>query len=321
MSQSERGDYRAIRQVLLDGPEFQALSERARFALLVMRIGSGPTGLDVEYELGAVEKVANRTGMGARAAKKAFEELKNSRRIVREGNITWIIGQLDDEPNMRPSDKNHRKSVQRYVAGLPRLTIVRLFVEAHPAWFPEEEVRAVGLGWTLPEGPTETPPKTPHKGPASTNNQQPNTNYQRPTTDGAGPGVPPSESAPAAAGFGKFGPLATLLPSDADRDALKIILETVEHPPTWYFEMTACLDCMAGHTPLEIGQLAWAIRSYVGNGAVKRKNMREFKAYLRDAARPEEDRQHRPAPSTSTNGRIERGRAALARFAGGTDGE
>lgn len=320
MSQSERGDYRAIRQVLLDGPDFQKLSERARFAFITMKIGAGPTGLEVEYSLGAVEKVGIRTGMGARAAKKALQELENSGWVEREGNLIWIDGHLKNEPNMRPTDGNHRKSIQRYVAGLPRLSLVRRFIAAHPEWFPESEMLANGLGWTLTEGPTGGPPK----GPASTEDRRPRTitEDRRPKTDVGDPPPEPRPPAPATTSppsdFAAFGPLATQLPTDGDRDALNIVLGAMDNPKTWYFEMTASLDGMGGHVHVDTAQLGQALRDYVADGAYRRKKLREFRAYLEKAAKGSEPR---PTLSNGAKGRIERGREALARFAGETDGQ
>lgn len=121
MTQSERGEYRSIRQVLLDGPDFQKLSERARFAFLVIKIGSGPTGLELEYAIALAEKVANRTGMGVRAAKKASEELRNSGWVEREGNVLWIKG----HPGQRAehaADRSEAPDEHSTVCGWPATT-------------------------------------------------------------------------------------------------------------------------------------------------------------------------------------------------------
>lgn len=288
MSHSERGDYRAIRQVLLDGPDFQKLSERARFAFLVIKIGSGPTGLEVEYERGAVEKLGIRTGMGARAARKALNELENLGWIVREANILWVVGHLNNEPLIRATDEKHRKGIQRYVAGLPRLAVVRRFVESHPNWFPRGESIASGLGWIYegsPQGSTQDPPK----GLPTTENREPrreteNREPRRETGD-------PRES------------LRATLTSDDDRAALDRVLDGVPDPRTWIAEMRASLEGMGGHVPVTAEQLGRALRDYVGNGAVGGKLI-QFRRYLDQAAKDES------APRRNGS-KQERGRANL----------
>ncbi len=48
---------------------------------------------------------------------------------------------------MKHSNTNHRKSVQRHVAGLPHLAIVKAFIAENSDWFPKTEAIEMGCGW------------------------------------------------------------------------------------------------------------------------------------------------------------------------------
>lgn len=81
--------------------------------------------------------------------------------------------------------------------------------------------------------------------------------------------------------------LACRLPETHRLDLSRLLLR-VESPESWIAEMAASLDGMHGPvlTPDQLGQ---AIRDYSGNGAEP--NMRLFRGYLRDAAKPVAERQ------------------------------
>lgn len=142
---AERGAYRSIKVVLLDGPDFQRLSERARHAFLVLKMGVGPSGLEVRYPGALEHEVGQRTGMPVGAARAAIEELESNGWIRHEGNLLWVIGQLEHDPGLQASNKNHRQSIQNHIASLPRVPLVADFVDTHPSWFPPSE-------YSLPDG-------------------------------------------------------------------------------------------------------------------------------------------------------------------------
>lgn len=136
---SERGAYRAIKVVLLDGPDFQRLSERARWAFVALKLSTGPSGLEVRYRGELIEMLAEKTGIPSACLGDAIQELKNEGWIRHESNVLWIIGHLHHDPSLDVGNVNHRKSVQRHVGGLPRVGIVGEFVRANPDWFPPAE--------------------------------------------------------------------------------------------------------------------------------------------------------------------------------------
>lgn len=142
---ADRGAYRSIKVVLQDGPDFQRLTERARHTFLTLKMAFGPSGIEVRYFEALACEVAEKTGMPVEAARVSLQELERTGWTRRERNVVWIVGQLDHDPGLTATNENHRKSVQSHVNGLPRLSIVRRFVECHSGYFPP-------LEYTLPDG-------------------------------------------------------------------------------------------------------------------------------------------------------------------------
>jgi hypothetical protein len=146
---SDRGEYRAIRRVLIDGPDFQNLPERARTLFLFLKLNFGPAGIEVWYPEEMIARLTRQTGIPSNAIRDSLDALEAAGWIGREGNIVWIVGQLDNDPHIRAIDVKHRAMVVAHIAGLPRLAIVQRFVAAHEAWFLEEELSEKGLLWAL----------------------------------------------------------------------------------------------------------------------------------------------------------------------------
>lgn len=163
---SERGEYRAIRRVLLDGPDFQKLSERARWIFVVLKINLGPAGIDVVYPDALTVQLSAQSGAGAAQIIAALEELEAAKWIAREANVLWIKGQLANDPHFRQSDDKHRKGIQRHVGGLPRLGIVREYVMTLRSWFTIDGTPigdpSEGLAWAF-KGPSKQKYKEKNK--------------------------------------------------------------------------------------------------------------------------------------------------------------
>ena len=152
---ADRGTYRAIKVVLLDGPDFQQLPERARWVFLTLKMSLGPSGIEVHYPEALAYQLSARTDAPVQSVKEALDLLEDAGWIRREANIIWIVGQLEHDPHINPVDAKHRRTIQRHVTGLPRLTIVRDFIEAHPDFFPpDEDDWTKGLPRAI-EGPTQ----------------------------------------------------------------------------------------------------------------------------------------------------------------------
>ena len=134
-----RGTYRSIRASMLDEPAFQELSERANHVLLVAKISFGPSGIEIHYAEALVHVLAARSCIPVEGVRLALEELQAKGRLRAEGNVVWVLDQLNHDPHLDAADKKHRTSIQRHVAALPRLGIIRDFIDAHPEWFASAE--------------------------------------------------------------------------------------------------------------------------------------------------------------------------------------
>ena len=169
---NERGECRSIRRVLLDGPDFQRLPERARWAFVALKLNAGPTGIDVLYPDALAPQLARQTGMPVRAVRLALDALEAGGWIRREANLVWIVGHLKHDPHMSSKDRKHRMAVQRAIASMPRLELVRGFVAEHPDWFPATESAENSVAWALPDGGATTkkalprPTEGPYQGPS-----------------------------------------------------------------------------------------------------------------------------------------------------------
>lgn len=132
---SDRGEYRAIRRVLLDGPDFQRLSKDERWTFVALKLNLGPSGIEVWYPAELVARLSAQTGISAGGIQGALNTLEQEGWIVREANVVWISGQLAYEPNVKQANPKHRTMIQNHVAGLPRLRIVARFIRDHLMWF------------------------------------------------------------------------------------------------------------------------------------------------------------------------------------------
>lgn len=145
-----------MKVVLLDGPDFQDLSERANHLFLALKLSFGPTGIEVHYPAALAAEMAAKTRIPARVVEEVLEELRDAGWIDWERNVFWITGQLEHEPHFNAQNERHRKAVQAHVGGLPRLSIVRRFIDRYAEYFGDAPE---GLLDSLPRSPSHSPSK------------------------------------------------------------------------------------------------------------------------------------------------------------------
>lgn len=134
----DRGEYRAIYEVLFDGKDWCRLTPESRLTWVVLKGTLGAAGINV-YPA-AEHVLAVRTGHPVERVTAAIGELGTLDWVEREGSVIWLKRGLDFEPNMESSNPNHRKFIERHVASLPRLAIVDRYRAAYPDWFPDVAV-------------------------------------------------------------------------------------------------------------------------------------------------------------------------------------
>lgn len=128
----DRGEYRPIYEVLLDGPEWRRLPADARLVFLTLKIKSGAFGIKVVS--GLVESLTEWTALSSRRANLALVSLENASWIERDANLVWVVRGLEFEPTLDVTNANHRKYFRRTVDALPSLPIVARFRERYRAW-------------------------------------------------------------------------------------------------------------------------------------------------------------------------------------------
>lgn len=176
----------------MDGPDYQDLPERARHLFLVLKLSFGPAGLEVHYPEALAHELAAKSGMPTEAVKAALDTLEAAGWIRRERNMIWIVGQLKHEPSLELTNGNHRKSIQRHVAGLPRLALVRAFIEKYAEWF--EGIDSPTDGYPMAsEGVSDGIPI----GTAITEDRIPNTEDRTTTVDKSTGADAPADEPPA----------------------------------------------------------------------------------------------------------------------------
>lgn len=125
MTRSRRGEYRAIHVVLVDGPDYQALTPEAKLLLLTLKLSLGPYQIGVVPALGGT--LMERTGLTAGQVAAGLTALQSAGWVAIERSVVWVIRGLEFEPSLAPNNKLHRAGLAAYVAGLPRLPIVARF--------------------------------------------------------------------------------------------------------------------------------------------------------------------------------------------------
>ena len=79
---ADRGTYRAIKVVFLDGPDFQQLPERARWVFLTLKMSLGPSGIEMHYPEALVHNISARTGADP-------DDVRSSLGVLEEH--AWIV--------------------------------------------------------------------------------------------------------------------------------------------------------------------------------------------------------------------------------------
>lgn len=147
---AERGQYRSIRVALFDGKDFRLLPSDARWVFALLKCNLNYSGISVRYRDELAHRIAGQSGLALNLVLAAFEQLEAGGKWVRwDDNVIWIIGQLEYEPNVQPDNQLHRKGLLKHLSGLPRHPLVAEFVQAHPEWCRQSELKKYGLEWAM----------------------------------------------------------------------------------------------------------------------------------------------------------------------------
>lgn len=161
----DRGEYRPIYEVLLDGPDWQRLPADARLVFLALKIRCGVLGIKIVP--GLVESLSQWTGLPSRRVQAATKVLEESSWIQRDGSVVWVVRGLEFEPSLDASNANHRKHIARVLDALPTLPIVERFRARYSQWVGEGHADAMPMASPIPMAITTTTTTTTTKSPST----------------------------------------------------------------------------------------------------------------------------------------------------------
>jgi hypothetical protein len=149
-----RGVYRGIHSSLLDDPDFQRLTPRARHVLLTVRlcVEAGPACIFRYYP----EVLCRRTGYSRRHLNDALTELEQAQWIVLDADVLWIRNGLRHDPHIRLSNPHHVDAAVRQIEALPSSSarLIAKFCQYYKIG------KAID---TLPHSPEGVPPQEEEK--------------------------------------------------------------------------------------------------------------------------------------------------------------
>lgn len=155
---SERGTYRAIHTVLLDSPEFVDMSPDGQLVFFHLKLRLGATGIGVLPGFESVLAEEGASQWDPKGIAKGLRDACSAGFLIRERNVFWIRNALKFEPSRSLTNANHRKEVQKHLAGLPKLSIVNDFADYYELERPFPELGpSVGYPPGHPVGPSVGP--------------------------------------------------------------------------------------------------------------------------------------------------------------------
>lgn len=130
----ERGDYRPIYTVIIDGPDFRALPRDAKLLWYTLKLALPAWGIGPIPGFG--ETMRERIGFDQMELDRAWDAIEMGSWASRNGVLYYLHRGLMFEPGLQASNPNHRKALVRFLASLPSSPIVRKFKQDYAMWFP-----------------------------------------------------------------------------------------------------------------------------------------------------------------------------------------
>lgn len=193
----ERGEYRAIYVVLIDSPEYLALSEEARACLWPLKLKLGKTGIEVFHP----ETLLKYTGMASGRVRDGISDLVQNDWLRVEEPVYWLRNGLRYDPLRLLDHPHQRTSIERHLHSLPKLVIVNEFAKYYtlPEPFPDLNPSTTHRD-AIPMPLVREPIAITEDGRRKTDNGKRNTDdVTRSSTLPVNPSIAVAASAPAAA--------------------------------------------------------------------------------------------------------------------------
>lgn len=191
-----RGVYRGAYSVLIDDPDFRALSSRARHTFLTMR-WSKECGIACLWLLDR-PMLAKRTGYPVDDLVDILHELAtspSSRRpwIYLDDDLCWLRNGLRYDPTTNLANPKHREGVMRTVRALPRSPLVRKFCAYYGLPYPFDTHRKAPR--RPPDTPSIIPSPSPSPSPKHESESSRTVSHDTGSTATSGPDTTPADDA------------------------------------------------------------------------------------------------------------------------------
>ena len=122
-----RGIYRSIYVALWDDPDFRKFSADEKLIFLNLRT-SPLTNLAAVYSF-YIEGIERQTGLARDVIFKGLKGLCDKGWIQIEDGVIWIVKGLRFDPGISLESPNHLIAIKKTLLGLPRLQIIRDFLD------------------------------------------------------------------------------------------------------------------------------------------------------------------------------------------------
>ncbi len=122
-----RGLYRSVYCSLWSDSDWKGFSPEEKLVFLNLRT-SPLSNIAAIYQFW-IEPIEEQTGLARDAIKRALDTLSDRQWIAIEDGVVWIRKGLQFDPNVSLQNGNHRKGVIKAALSLPRLQIVRDFLD------------------------------------------------------------------------------------------------------------------------------------------------------------------------------------------------
>ncbi len=139
-----RGIYRAVYTSIWDDPEFRSFDSNVKLVFFNLRT-SPLSNMPVIYHF-YMEAIEKQTGLSHRVIDRALDTLSDTHWIAIQDGIVWIIKGLRFDPNIVLTNKKHRIAIINIILGLPKMQIVKDFIDFYKLEIPYEIGNTIGYG-------------------------------------------------------------------------------------------------------------------------------------------------------------------------------
>lgn len=149
-----RGLWRAIYTSLWDDLDFRKLTPNVKLVFLNLRT-SPLTNMPVIYPY-YIEAIERQTGLDRKQVLRALDTLSDTHWIAIQEGIVWVKKGLKFDPNIVLTNDKHLIAIKNIILALPKLQIVRDFIDFYKINIPYPIPSRIGHGIAYANQDTDT---------------------------------------------------------------------------------------------------------------------------------------------------------------------